>query len=178
MPTRFSRSGSRLYEPVQILGGPTSRAIVQRPPDIDRPGAEFTHPSLTCRVRHGSLISTGQIVRLQGGSNYLVTNHSETADWVTHHLFRCDRQVTWTRLTTTVDPLTQLPKASSPTSLGEIWVLWEKMRREFTDLSMRIAQENHLMVTGADVQLDDLIDDMRVKRVNRALGVNVVELQG
>lgn len=176
--TRFSRAGSRLFEPVWILNGPTTRAIVQRPPDIDRPGAEFTHPSLTCRVRRGSLLRTGQVVTLQGGSNYLVTNHSETADWVTHHLFRCDRQVSWSRVTTTIDPLTQLEKSSGSSPLGNVWVLWEKMRREFTDLSMRIAQENHLMVTGADVQLDDLIDGMRVKRVNYALGVNVVELQG
>ena len=174
---RFSRVGSKLFEPVQIVGGPKSRAIVQRPPDIDRPGVEFNYPNLTCRVHHDSLIKSGQVISM-AGCYYLVADHSSTVDWVTHHLFRCDRQVSWARISTTTDPVTGVERNTSPSSQGTLWVVWNRMRREFVDLNIRIAQETHMMVTGANVLLDDTIDGMTVKRVSQALGVKVVELQG
>lgn len=176
---RFSRVGTGRFEPVQIMGGPKSRAIVQRPPDIDRPGAEYAHPTLSCRVAHNSLVNTGQVVRLQGGDHYLVCDHSATIDWRTHHLFMCDREVDWKRPAEVIDPLTKLKKQSGPpVELGTMWVMWERVRREFTDLNIRIDQETHLVATGAAIEIDDTLAGMKVKRVNRALGVNIVELQG
>lgn len=175
---QFSRVGSKLFEPVRIVGGPKSRAIVQRPPDIDRPGVEFNYPNLTCRVHHNSLIHSGQVVHLAGGGYHLVADHSETADWVTLHLFRCDRQVSWKRLSSSTDAVTGVERNTTPTTLGTPWVVWNRMRREFVDLNIRIAQETHMLVTGENMQLGDLVNDMTVKRVSHALGVNVVELQG
>lgn len=175
---RFNRVGTFAYEPLRIVGGPVTRAIIQRPPDIDRPGAEFTYPSPTLRVPHGSLVRTGQVVEIPGGDKYLVADHSRTIDWITHHLFRADRQVTWSRIGTVTDTRTGLEKNDVPNDLGSVWVMWEKVRREFTDLNLRVDQENHLVATGADVQEDDLIAGMTVRRVNRALGIKIVELLG
>lgn len=175
---RFRRVGTGLFEPVQIVGGPRSRAIVQRPPDIDRPGAEFAHPTLSCRVPRDSLVKTGQVLELQGGDRYLVAEHSATIDWQTHHLFMCDRQVVWSRPTKTLDPVTRLPKTGEPAEIARIWVMWERVRREFTDLTVRIDQETHLVATGAEVLPNDRLDGMLVKRVNHALGIQIVELQG
>lgn len=167
------------FEKLRIVGGPASRAIIQRPPDIDRPGAEYSSPSLTMRVAKGSLVQSGQVVRLPGGDHYLVGNHSSTRDWTTHHLFLADRQVVWSRYVKVIDNLTGIERVlPDPQELGTVWVLWEKVRREFTDLNLRIAQQNHLMVTGSDVREDDLIDGKKVIRVNHALGLNVVEIQG
>lgn len=179
MRRRFQRVGTGMFEPVQIEGGARTRAILQRPPDIDRPGAEYTYPSPTLRVKPDSLIQDGSVIRTQAGVRYLVAGHSATLDWVTHHLFRCDRQVTWARYTSTTDPVTQLQVTpATPTTIGFPWVMWEKVRREFTDLTLRVDQENHLLATGENVQLNDVIEGMTVKRVNRALGVTIVELQG
>lgn len=172
---RFTRVFS---EPVQIIGGPKTRAVVHRPPDIDQPGAEFSYPSLTCRVKPKSLIDAGQVLRLQSGDHYLVADHSATVDWTTFHLFRCDRQVAWARPNTAIDRLTGQQKAAPPLALGTLWVMWEKVRREFTDLSLRVANERHLVATGADVLVGDTITGLTVDRVNQALGVKVVELKG
>ena len=176
---RFRKVGLGAMEPVQIIGGPRTRAIIQRPPDMDRPGAEYKHPNVTCRVDHASLIQSGQVIRTPGGEHFLVTDHSKTIDWRTHHLFMCDREVTWARPTTTTDTVTRLPRqGATPTSMGTLWVMWERVRREFLDLNVRISQETHLIATGADIHRDDLLDGMKVTRVDRALGVQIVELMG
>lgn len=174
----MGRIGKRFITSVKIVNGPHTRAIVQRPPDIDRPGTEYRYPALTCRVERDSLLRSGHVVQLPSGDYYLVADHSKTIDAHTHHLFRCDRQVVWSRATTIDDPLTGLPRSDERTVLADdLWVMWERVRREFADLNPRIEQETHLLATGADVQLGDLINDMRVKRVNTALGVKILELE-
>lgn len=176
---RFNRVGARHYEDVKIVGGPTTRALIQRPPDIDRPGAEFTYPSPTLRVPVGSLVKSGQVVRIPSGDHYLVADHSATTDWVTHHLFRCDRQVPWGRFTMTADPVTKVMHQSpTPATLGNPWVMWERVRREFTDLTIRVSQETLLVAVGAQVELNDILNSMKVVRKSHALGVTIVELQG
>lgn len=176
---RFSRVGTMAYQPIQIVGGPSTRMIIQRPPDIDRPGSEFAAPSLVGRVAHGSLVRAGQVIRAPGGEHFLVANHSVMGDWRTFHLFHCDRQVAWSRWEKRTHPVTGLEiQDDKPTDLGMIWVMWEKVRREFTDLTLRVDQETHLVATGSDVKEQDRINGMTVSRVNVALGVNIVELKG
>lgn len=174
----FNRINTKFYEPIQIVGGPPTRAIVQRPPDIDQPGVEFAAPSLTLRARPESLLQAGQVVRTKGGEHYLLAKHNATGDWKTLHMFWCDRQVSWTRPGSTVDPLTGLTKTGTATNLGPIWIMWERVRREFTELALRVAQERHLAATGYDVRIGDVLNGMTVDRVNDALGIKVLELRG
>lgn len=175
---RLNAAGDRFYEPVQILGGPKTRARVQRAEDGDRIGAEFALPKTTLRVGKNSLIHAGLAVRLAGGDIYLVAEHSETAEYRTHHLFPADRRVSWTRMTTKIHPVTQQKTNDVPQDRGMIWVMWERTRREFMDLAIRIAQDSYLVATVADVQLGDFVDNKRVRRVNEALGIKILELQG
>lgn len=176
---RFDRAGGSFFEPLQIIDGPQTRGLIRRPPNVDRPGAEYAHPSLVLRVKPSSLVRAGHVVRLPGGGHYLVASHSETIDWRSHHLFRCDRQVSWQRPGVQLDSLTKLPTGGgAPQDLGPIWVMWERVRREFTDLTLRVAQERHLIATGADMKIGDRVEGMTVDRINIALGVKIVELKG
>ena len=174
----FSASGDRFNETVRIVGGPTTRARVQRAEDGDRIGAEFALPKTTLRVGRKSIITSGQVVKLKGGELFLVADHSATGEYRTHHLFPTDRHISWQRPRTIINPVSKQKMSDGLDDLGMIWVMWERTRREFTDLSIRIAQESYLLATGADVQLEDVLDGKRVKRVTLALGVKIVELQG
>lgn len=174
----FRRSGDKFYEPIKIIGGPDTRAIIQRPPDIDQPGVEFAAPSLTLRVQRDSLVNAGQVVLTNGGEHYILAKHNETADWRTLHMFWCDRAVVWKRPGGGTDRLTGLPTAGTPQVMGTIRVMWERVRREFTELALRVSQERHLVATGENVQIGDTLDNMVVDRVSTALGVRVVELRG
>lgn len=175
---RFNRVAHDFYEPVRIVGGAKTRAIIQRPPDIDQPGVEFQAPSLICRVQRNSILSAGQVIETGGGEKYLLAKHSATADWTTFHMFYVDRLVTWERQVPTVDRLTGLKgTGSTKQDLGGLWVVWERMRREFTELALRVSQERHLVLAGAEVQIGDLIDGVVVDRVSDALGIRVLELR-
>lgn len=175
----FHRITDRFYEPIKIIDGPDTRAIVARPPDIDQPGVEFAAPSLTMRVQRDSLIKAGQVVLTEGGEHYVLAKHNETTDWRTLHMFWCDRKVQWSRPAPGVDRLTGLKTIGGPPVLqGEIYVMWERVRREFTELALRISQERHLVATGANIQIGDIIDKMVVDRVSYSLGVRIAELRG
>lgn len=168
---------SRLQERVQIVGGPLTKAVIHRASDNDQPGVEFAHPKVTCRVKPRSLIQSGQVVKTEGDDHYLVCDHSATGKYVTHHLFRCDRQMVWTRPGTTTDTLTGLTRASGPpTAMGTLYVMQERVRREFTDLTLRISQEQAVVATGAAVEIGDMLDGRLVARLSFALGVRILEL--
>lgn len=174
----LTRSGDRFYEPIQIVGGAKTRAVIHRASDGDQPGAEFSTPKTTLRVKSGSIIVPGMVVITPGGEHNLVAEHSQQGDYKTFHLFQTDRKVTWTRQTFVTDVISKQKKAGPPTVFPDIWVMWERTRREFMDLTIRIAQESYLVATGADVHLGDYVDNKQVKRVSQALGIRILELQG
>jgi hypothetical protein len=61
--------------------------------------------------------------------------------------------------------------------MGNIWVMWDMIRREAPDFAMHISEEKNLVVTGYAVQLHDTLDGQEVKRCNQALGVNILQVQ-
>lgn len=123
---------------------------------------------------------TGQVIQTRADERYLVADHSRTVDYITYHLFETDRQITWERETFRVNPVSKQKQSlgRQPVQASPIWVMWERARREFMDLNVRIAQETYLLATGENIQLGDFLDGKVVKRVSNALGIKVVELQG
>ncbi len=174
----LGQAGNRFNEQIQIIGGARTIARVQRQQDKERVGAEFAYPKTTLRVMRNSIIKAGMVVQLPGDELFLVASHSATGEYRTHHLFPTDRRVSWSRPRTKVHPITKLVETDGLDELGDVWVMWERTRREFTDLTLRVAQENYLLATGADVELGDYMDGKLVKRVSLALGIKIVELQG
>jgi hypothetical protein len=176
----FGTGGGRFYEDVHIVDGPRTRATIQRADLKDNPQVEFAYPKIACRVLARSLLKPGQVVLLKGGEHYLTTDHSATGDYRVLHLFLTDRQVVWSRKAVTTDILTGLAKATpgDPDPIGNpIWVMWERVRRQFPDTAAHMNVDNNLIATGYPVQLNDFIDGKVVKRVDQALGVWIVEVQ-
>lgn len=176
---RDLRPSDRFQEPVQVLGGPRTRASIRRVGEDKQPNFEFSYEKIIARVMPDSLLATGQVIeRIRTGDKYLVADHAKTPTYRVHRLLNVDRLVTWKRSTFTVDPLTNEQRSSPvPATLGQIWVLWDMIRREAPDFIMHTAEEKNLILTGEDIQLNDWLDDQQVKRVNRALGVNIVQVQ-
>jgi hypothetical protein len=151
--------------------------VILHPSDNTDPGIEFAYPKITLRVGRQSLVRAGDVVHTDGGY-FLVATHSNTEDYNNFHLFRCDRQVTWTRPATKLDPVTKQKVADgAPVTMGTPWVMWERNRREYADLPIRFNQETTLSATGSLVQIGDFLNGVRVSRVNEALGIRVLELQ-
>lgn len=171
------RAGDRFWEEVKIIDGPHTRAIIQRAKDEDKPGDQFLAPKLSIRVKPDSLVTSGQVLLLKSGDHYLVGDHNATTEWRTHHLFKCDRQVTWLRPATTTDALTGLPKSSTNTTMGHPWVYWERVARNQYDNQTKFDLITYLVACGGDVQLNDTLDGHQVFRFDRSLGLNILGLR-
>jgi hypothetical protein len=171
--------GDRFFEPVQIVGGPRTRVIIHKPADVDNPADTFISPHFFARVKKNSLVKPGMVLFVPRiGDHFLIASHSSTQDFHTYNMFQCDRLVDWESPTNAIDPLTKLPKGDGSSELvGQIWVMWQRVRREFEDLNLRVAQERNLIATGADVQLRDTINGQVVDRIDTALGVKICELR-
>jgi hypothetical protein len=168
------KTSGLLWEPVQIVGGPTTRAIIQRGLDTDRPGDQFTAPKLTCRVRPNSLLKTRQTIEIPGDGIYLVGDHSETSEFITHHLYRCDRQAVWQRATSGTDAVTGLANGTTMTTIGTPWVFWERVARNTYDLTTRLELITYIVATGEDVQINDILDGHQVFRIDKGLGLTIL----
>lgn len=175
--SRLKRVSGRFEQPIKIVGGPRTVGIIHLPSDLTDPGIEFAYPKMGLRVGRRSLVRPGHVVETDSGY-FLVAHHSQTPDYKSFYLLQCDRQVTWTRPISTTDAVTGLETSGgAPSNLGDLWVLWERNRREYADLPIRFNQETTLSATGSAVEIGDMLDGRKVTRVNETLGIRVLELQ-
>lgn len=149
----------------------------------DIPNFLFSFPRLLLRVAPDCPVSATDIVEDDFGRFHLVADYAAGAlagemIYRTHQLFQVDREVTWTRQVTTTDALTGLAKTSgTPTTLGPIRITTEIAGREYPDRQSNAKEESIRIITGAEIQLNDKVDGMVVKKVFTAFGVYVGEVQ-
>lgn len=177
----FKSFGSRFQTPIQVLGGAKTSAIVHRPADSDNPADTFLTPHYMLRSSHHSVLKAGDIIgvpSLEG--QYLLARHSTSKDFYTFYMFPATVLATWTRPTEIKDPLTGLMKSKgTPETLASnVWVMWQRERREALDLSVRVSQERYLVLTGLQLQLRDTINGKVVDRIDTNYGLTIAELQG
>ena len=89
-------------------------------------------------------------------------------------MYPCNVQVAWDRPTTTKDSLTGVPRGKGITPLGPIWALKEVLVREAPVNTVQ--EELFRVVVGADVDIQDLIDGKRIRKINMAHGVRILEV--
>lgn len=172
---RSTRFMDRLFEPVQIVGGAHTRAIIHRATDTASPGDSFLIPKLECRVRSDSLLSVGSIITVTGGGVYLLGTHSsEIPGWKQFMMLPCDRQVDWKSSEQVMDTLTGVAKGTTPIDRGMIWVYWERQVQARVDLEVRIPDVTFLIATASPVLQGDTLNGMTVVRAERGIGLNVL----
>ena len=147
------------------------------------PSLDFITPRWVIRIRETSPVITGAVILDPANRRFLMGNaDTGIADneilYRTHILFPATHQMTWEREVSTIDPLTQLKRTSSSRQdLGTMWVMQEQIRREPLDLTMRVKEETHKVVTNMEVLLNDIVDNRIVKRIDNILGLYIIELQ-
>ncbi|MGO7308756.1 hypothetical protein ACCS91_33415 [Rhizobium ruizarguesonis] len=145
-------------------------------------GYDFSYPRRLLRVSPECLIKTLDVIVDDLDRRFLVADHDgafayNIVEYRSHMLIPLTKKVTWEREVTIVDPLTQLPKSTGQAPMGEIWILPERINREVADSSMRVKEEGFTVFTSANLQLNDLVDGMVVKRLNTVRGVYLAEVQ-
>lgn len=167
---------------IRVDGFPFKGIVVQLE---DSPPApyDFTEPRTIIRVPNDSIVQTGDVVIDPVGRRWLLADHDQnviydTVSYRSHRSYLLNKRVLWEREQEgIVDPLTQLPKGSGKIALDEIDVLIEMYGREDFDYAIKVREQTRRLITGVPIQLNDIVDNMVVKRVDKSLGVWVAEIE-
>lgn len=122
-------------------------------------------------------IRAGDVVQENTGVWYLLGEYDHRWNYTSFRAYPCNQQLLWTRMETTVDPLTGLPRGTTAVTLGEPWVLSEVITREARGGDIKTKEEITRVLTGAPVELNDKLAGRTVMKVTPALGIRVLELQ-
>ncbi|MES0134507.1 hypothetical protein NKJ88_06025 [Mesorhizobium sp. M0016] len=182
MTIGLNNSGRRFESLMTTVGGFPFVGDVQAMDEGHVPSYDYSDPRLVLRVRHLCPVGTGAMILDAAGRRYLLGEHDSANDYNqvhyrTHRMFHMSRLVSWKRETQVVDLATGLKKGSGRQLISNIWVLIERMTREPTGGPMGVKEQIRQLITGEDIQLGDIVDDMIVKRLDVVLGVNVAEIQ-
>ena len=144
------------------------------------PDTSFVYPRRFLRVSKNAQVGITDVIRTPGGDHYLVAEHGTEefgGDVVSKQfrLFKVDKQISWKRKATVVDPVTGLAKQIGDTLLGTIWCALAPIRME--EDSIHIAKRVYRLITGAQIQVDDIVDNrLVVRNVETLLGVSIAEV--
>lgn len=169
-------------EMVRADGFPFKATVI---PQKDDPGVsyDFSEPRISIRVRHDSVVNVGDIVLDPAGRRYLLATHDEPSIqnqilYRTHLAYPINKTVAWERPSGGVkDPLTGLSKGGGRDKIADIEVLIEMFGREDMDFAIKVREQTRRLITAAPVQLNDIVDNMIVKRVDKQLGIWVAEIE-
>jgi len=144
---------------------------------------DFTEIRHIIRLRHDSIVGAGDTVLDPAGNRFILANFDSNVvyDEVLYKsclAYPVNRRPLWQREGESVkDPLTNLAKSSGLVTIGRIDALIETFGREDLDGAIKVREQTRRLVTNAPIQLNDIVEDMVVKRVDLSLGVWVAEIE-
>ena len=154
--------------------------ILAEPGQGDVPSYQFNLPRRLLRVAPDMPIQTGMIVRSPEGTVFMVGRHGDSEVrqgriFRTFRLFEAERQFSWKKRGKVIDPVTRLERDSSLVDQVDIWGAYEPSPEMF-DRQLRASFELARFITNADVQKDDVVNGMKVSRVDMQLGLRLCTL--
>jgi hypothetical protein len=176
----LSKVGRRFEVPFTIIEGGSGviRGVMSEADQKQIPVYAFVNPRHVLRTPLKTALRTGMVVRSQSGAVFIVgengpSEQPEGTIWMSWRLFDATQQVHWTRRRKTIDPVTRLERDQGFDDLGLIWAAIEPLDREVSDFRMSASFEQARIITGQPIKHDDLIDERKVTRSERALGVTI-----
>lgn len=181
MPS-LERTARRFLSTYQKVDGTIFEGTIFHADEGQVPSYDWANMRLLMRTPPDTPVVARDEIFDTFGRRFLVAEHG-AGQLMDRRLYRVWRlielthQVTWTRATTSVDALSQETKKTGITSLGPIWVAMEPYGREMPDRMFKVSEQMHRVVTGQALQLNDLLDNKVVKRLDTVLGVLLAEIQ-
>lgn len=178
----LATAGTRFNSLMKTVDGVPFSGSVEQMTEGQLPSYDFSEPRLILRVNFGAPVSAGVMIFDTINRRYLLarmdTSFSRNeAEYTTYRMFFMNALVEWNRPTSTVDPLTKQPRSGARSPMGNIYVLMERVEREFQDATLRAKEETRRVISNADLKLNDLLNGFQVKRVDKVWGVTLAEVQ-
>ncbi len=142
---------------------------------------DYYPPRQILRVHPTTPVAAGEVVVGPNLQWFILgaLDHALSGDhsiYMSFQLFPVTHTVVWKRDVVQVDPLTKLPRSTGkPATIGTLRVLMETVNREAA-AGPNGREEIKRVVTGAAVELNDMIDGMKVKKLNVSRGIRILEL--
>jgi hypothetical protein len=174
----LSKVGRRFEVPFTVVEGGSGvvHGVMSETDQKQIPVYAFVNSRHVLRTKVKTALKPGMVLRTPSGSHFIVGNNgpSEQAEgtiWISWRLFEATQQVQWKRRVKVVDTVTQLERDDGYTDPVAIWAAVEPLDREVGDFRMSASFEQSRIITGQPLQHDDLIDDRKVTRAERTLGI-------
>ncbi|MBN9548147.1 MAG: hypothetical protein J0H31_04490 [Alphaproteobacteria bacterium] len=143
------------------------------------PSYDFASPRLMLRTTVEGVVKARDIILDNLNRRFIVANngYSPYGQQFTWRLFQVLADLSWKRQASTTDTLTGLKKGQPPQDLGLIPCTVEMTGREYPEPATNLSEETRRIVTAANLQLGDQVDDAIVRRLDTALGVTYAEIR-
>jgi hypothetical protein len=140
------------------------------------PAYAFVSDRHVFRTNYPTALRSGMVIKSPAGDLYIVADNGPSEQeigilWQSFRLFAVSHKLPWMRRTTTLDPVTKLPRESGQQDLGDIYVTLETLDREEEDRKIGASFEKYRIISGKPIEHDDLIGEHTVIRADRTLGV-------
>lgn len=174
----LKKVGARFNVPFTIVEGGSGiiHGLMSEADQKQIPVYAFVNPRRVLRTPLQTALRAGMVLRTPAGAHFIVgtngpSDQPEGTIWQSWRLFEATEKVRWQRREKTLDLVTNLPRDAGLQELGEIWAAVEPLDREIGDFRMSANFEQSRIITGRPIKHDDLINERKVTRAERSLGV-------
>jgi hypothetical protein len=172
--SRVSSWNKKFYN---TLAGTRFEGVISPISDIHMPTVAFYNARHLLRTRPNEPVRAGDIFRDDEDRVYLITDHDKKVHAKTFVLIEMNIFATWRRAgTPTVHPVTRMPVPGAIVNLSPIWCAIES-ETALKEGGLNINIPRQRLITGAAVQLGDIVHDQVIKQLTTALGVQIGELE-
>lgn len=162
-------------------GSGTFHGIIDEIVQNQAPSFVFVAPRRLLRIDALLPITTAMIIRSQGGAVYMIAEHGESESFQgtvfksfrlfpTHEKFSIKRRMPQVELVTGLKQDTE-----EPVEVANVWGSYEPLQEAF-DRETRVAAETARFITNQEIKQGDIIDNKRVFRVDKQLGLYIATL--
>ena len=178
MPS-LRKVNDRFVDRIEVIEGGSGffQGIIDEPSQGTIPAYQFTSPRRLVRTNPGVPLKAGMVIRAVGGATYIVGDLGDSDDiFQSFRLFETTGQYVWKARAKAIDPVTELPMENGTTEKGIIWGTYEPGAQETFDRQLHLDFETGRFITNAMLQRDDIVNEKRVTRVDRVLGLSLAVL--
>lgn len=181
MPS-FETAMSRFETPFYTESGWEFPGVLQPIKDQKIYNDDFFHPRHIIRFRPEYAPAAGSVIMNSIGERFLISELDRALDvggmiYEGFQAYPCNEQLLWQTEQTVLDTLTGLARGTGLSAGIPIWVLSEVLMRDTPAIAgLATREELKRVVVGHAVELNDRLGGMRVTKVNKALGIRVLEL--
>lgn len=174
----FKSAARRFQTVLRKANGKPFFGSIQPADEGEITGFDLSAPRLMLRTTAPSIVTPRDVILDELDKRYIVAfnGHSGRGGYFTFRLFPVNADLAWTRQEKTKDPLTGLDRGTSKNDLGTIPCLVE-VSSDNRDSGLKVSEETRRIVTSAELELGDMVDDATVRRVETLMGVTYGEIR-